>query len=194
MSPLSIEEETTTTLITTTTITTMHVPGIAQRKLCVRACVCVRAEWTHKVTIQPAAVERSQFSTASTSNFNRMTLRHNFCLCLKKNYGLMNKVTRHITWNINDQTASYNNQLYSMANTIYTFKVACFCITVVLQLIFFLTFQDSCFGGSGQKTQAAVRRHMHLELLGISMAIIGANMGHVDRTRRLSCSVVFTAD
>lgn len=40
MSPLSIEEETTTTLITTTTITTMHVPGIAQKKLCVRACVC----------------------------------------------------------------------------------------------------------------------------------------------------------
>lgn len=36
MSPLSIEEETTTTLITTTTITTMHVPGIAQQKLCVK--------------------------------------------------------------------------------------------------------------------------------------------------------------
>lgn len=137
MSPLSIEEETTTTLITTTTITTMHVPGITQRKLCVHACVCVRAEWTHKVTIQPAALERVQFSAASTSNFNRMTLRHNFCLCLKKNYGLVNKVTWHITWNINDKTASYNNQLNSMAYTIYTFKVACFCITVVLQLIFF---------------------------------------------------------
>lgn len=40
MSPL-LEEETTTTLITTTTITTMHVPGIPQRKACVRV-VCVK--------------------------------------------------------------------------------------------------------------------------------------------------------